>query len=95
MPIQIQYRFDYFAATDIVEFKISVNGQGFTLGLKYDDALSLMGSIVSIAQPFFEQIKGQREAGTREDFRVEFDQAQWERMMMEAKDGTGEGKENR
>ena len=87
MPIQIQYRFNYFAATDIVEFKISVNGQGFTFGLKYDDALSLMGSIVSMAQPFLEQIKKQRESGIKEDIKVEFDQAQWERMMMEAKDG--------
>ena len=83
MPIQIQYRFNYFAATDIVEFVLSVNGQGFTLGLKYDDALSLMGSIVGIAQPFFEDIKTKRQVGTREDVKAEFDQAQWERMMME------------
>ena len=86
MPVVIQYRFNYFAATDIIEFKISVNGEGFTLGLKYDDALSLMGSIVSMAQPFFEQIKEQRKTGIREDVKAEFDQAQWERMMMETKD---------
>ena len=83
MPVEIQYRFNYFAATDIIEFKISVNGQGFTLGLKYDDALVLMGSIVSMAQPFFEQIKTKRKVGIREDVRVEFVQAQWE-IMMEA-----------
>ena len=94
MPVEIQYRFNYFAATDVVEFKIEVNGQGFTLGLKYDDALSLMGSIVGIAQPFFEQIKAKRQAGIREDVKAEFDEAQWNKMM-EGKDGAGEGKENR
>ena len=86
MPINIQYRFNYFAETDIVEFNLSVNGQGFSLGLKYDDALSLMGSIVSIAQPFFEQIKAKRQIGIREDVKAEFDEAQWERMMGETRD---------
>ena len=69
MSVQIQYRFNYYHERDIVEFCISVDGQGF----------------VSIVQPFFEQIKGQRGAGVKEDIKVEFDQAQWERMM-ETKD---------
>ena len=93
MSVQIQYRFNYYHERDIVEFCISADGQGFTLGLKYDDALSLMGSIVSIAQPFFEQIKKQIKAGVKEDIKAEFDETKWNEMM-ETKDGAGEGKSN-
>ena len=93
MSVQIQYRFNYYHERDIIEFKISANGEGFTLGLKYDDALSLMGSIVSIAQPFFSQIKKQIKAGVKEDVKAEFDETKWNEMM-ERKDGAGEGKSN-
>lgn len=88
MPIQIHYQFSYLHEKDWVKFTLSLNGQSFLIILPYDDFLILMGQIVSTAKPFFDNIARMRIEGIKQDLKVEFDEASWNKMMKGKDDKT-------
>ena len=81
MPIQIQWRFNYLHETDAIEFSVNVGNQCFTIVLPYDMFIVLMWDVVNKAQPFFKQIALHRISGIKQDLKVEFDEAKWDKMM--------------
>ena len=94
-PIQINYRFDYFQPTDVIQFSIKVGmSPVVVIGLPADAFFLLCDAIIGTGKPFFENVKRRRAEGIKGDIKVEFDQAQWDKMMTGGKDGTAESKGN-
>jgi hypothetical protein len=87
-PIQISYRFDYFQQPDVIQFSIQVGmSPVIQIGLPADAFFSLLEQIIGTGQPFLETIKQRRAGGIKGDIKVEFDQAQWDKMMEEKNGG--------
>lgn len=85
-PVRIDYRFDYNAKLNVIQFSIKIgNAPVLLIGLDADSFFTLGDKIVSTGKPFLEEIKRRRAEGFKEDMNVKFNTEAWEKKM-EGKD---------
>ena len=87
-PVQVSYRFDYFAEKDVIQFSIKIGTSPMLIVvLDADSFFSLCEGIVEIGESFLNQTREKRAKGVKEDIKVEFDVAEWEKRMKGDKNG--------
>ncbi len=81
-PVQVSYRFDYFADKDVIQFSIKLGElPALIIVLPTEAFFSLCDGIVTLGEPFLNGVRKKRAEGVKEDIKVEFDAAKWNDMM--------------
>lgn len=81
-PVQIQYRFDYSAEKDVIQFSIKLGGAPtVSIGLDADSFFKLCDGIIEVGKPFLDSIKKKRAKGIREDATAELTSEELDKLM--------------
>jgi hypothetical protein len=79
---EIECRFNYYHATDVIEFIVSVAGKNIlTLSLQTDSFIALSDQIAKTAGNIFEQVKALKAQGIKQDIMGQFDAKQLHRLI--------------